>query len=278
MSNQQATPEAVDGIGGQPPDNQDDENQEQTYLKTILTAVGFTMSGLALMTVYGVLFNAIYYLMSGGATNITEWATANRPEMLIIEIVASLCGMTTLAIILATHTDRGWEFFDLDKPNLPEIGLIFGSAIGLLILSNATTALFGWLGVNQSQHAIVNLAESGRVDPAFFLLFIPLSLLFIGPSEELLFRNIVQKSLYKRFTKRQAALVAGLLFASIHIPVYSTVGAGSAFASLSNVFMLGSILGLTYAYSDKLVVPAAAHGVYNAALFGLLYLDLSGFL
>lgn len=267
MSSGQVTPDSIDDIGNQSPDNPDDSDQNPTYLKAILTAVGFTISGLGLMTLYGLVFNGVYYLVTG---------EISRPNAMIMEMFASLCGMTTLAVILVKYTDRGWSYFDLDMPTIAETGLAIGTAIGLLVLSTGVSKLFELLGVSQSEHALVQLAESGQVEPAFFLLFIPLSIFLIGPAEELLFRNIVQKSLYDRFDKQQAAAVAGLLFATIHIPVYLTAGVGSAVASLSNVFLLGTILGLIYAYTDKLAVPAFSHGVYNATLFAMLYLGLSG--
>jgi membrane protease YdiL (CAAX protease family) len=40
--------------------------------------------------------------------------------------------------------------------------------------------------------------------------------------------------------------------------------------------VLGCILGFVYEQTDNLVVPALIHGVYNAILFSLLYVQVSG--
>ena len=40
----------------------------------------------------------------------------------------------------------------------------------------------------------------------------------------------------------------------------------------------GAVLGALYEHTGNLVVPAVAHGVYNAVTFGVEYLELTGVL
>ena len=70
-----------------------------------------------------------------------------------------------------------------------------------------------------------------------------------------------------------AILLASGLFAVPH--VFSLSGQGKV-VSVSIVFLLALVLGVSYEYSDNIVVPSVIHGTFNAVQFGGAYLLSTG--
>ncbi|WP_049933846.1 CPBP family intramembrane glutamic endopeptidase [Halarchaeum acidiphilum] len=101
----------------------------------------------------------------------------------------------------------------------------------------------------------------------------PVSLLLVGPGEELLMRNVVQKRLYRAFSRRGAVVVGGLVFALVHLPAYATGGADAAAlaVTLARLCCVSLVLGVVYERTDSVVASALAHGAYDAIQFGALF-------
>lgn len=111
-------------------------------------------------------------------------------------------------------------------------------------------------------------------DPQVLLFLLPVSVLLIGPGEELLFRGVVQRTLSEAFHPAVAVLGASALFAGAHVVALqgSLVGTLVVVAIL---FVPGTVFGAVYERSGNLVVPALAHGAYDAVLLGLVYLAVT---
>jgi len=124
------------------------------------------------------------------------------------------------------------------------------------------------VGVEGSDHATTQQAQER---PELMLVMIPIAILVIGPFEELLYRNVIQKSLYDTFSRAGAVVTASVIFAAVHVSAYATAGLGAVIASLGTVFGLSLVLGTIYERTENLVIPAPAHGLYNALLFANLY-------
>jgi len=67
-----------------------------------------------------------------------------------------------------------------------------------------------------------------------------------------------------------------VIFARIHITAYAGGSPAQVVGSLGIVFTLSVLLGWIYARTEKLLVPALVHGVYNAIQFGWLYVEIVG--
>lgn len=181
-----------------------------------------------------------------------------------------------LAMILVV----GWyaKVADTDRliraaiPSSRSLGLIVGGTIVLLGGQFLINRLFQLLDLSPGSNQAV-LAGVG--DPTYFLAMVPISLLVVGPAEELLFRGAVQGRLRQSWGGWPAIIVATILFGLVHIPaVTGGTGAQLSYALLAGI--LGVLLGYLYEYTQNIVVPAAIHGVYNATLFALLYLSEIG--
>ena len=158
-------------------------------------------------------------------------------------------------------------------PNGRSLGLIGVGIVVLLGLQYAINGILQWAGFSPGANQAV-LAGAG--DPTYFLLMVPISLLFVGPAEELLFRGAVQGRLQESWGTWPAIIAATALFGLIHIPaVTGGFGAQLSYALLAG--LLGVLLGACYAYTDNIVVPAVIHGGYNGTLFALLYLGEIGY-
>lgn len=175
-----------------------------------------------------------------------------------------------VAVVYAVYTDTDlW----VQWPSIRSIGWVVAGVALLLGLSQLIGMLLQYGGVTGGTNQIERFA---RDRPQLLLYLIVLAIVLIGPGEELLFRGGVQGRLRQSFPPVPAIVLASALFGLVHIPsvvASSAVGVGGY---VITTFVLGLVLGGLYEHTDNLVVPALAHGVYNAILFAILYVALTG--
>lgn len=169
------------------------------------------------------------------------------------------------ALVYLRTQGLGLEFVSVSVPSRRDIMWTFGGFGALLGSLGVFTAAFSYFGIESARNQIVEL---GSQQPSVFLALVPASLLLVGPGEELLYRGTIQERLAEVFSVRQAIVIASAIFAVIHI--FSLQGTGKI-VYLGVVFVLALILGITYEYTENLVVPALIHGGYNAVQFGAVY-------
>lgn len=171
---------------------------------------------------------------------------------------------------LALTGDR--ELIAVGRPTKRQALLIAGGVVVLLALQLGFVAALEALGLGTGENQVIT---AGRGAPVFYLYMIPVSILFVGPAEELLFRGAAQGWLRRSYGPAAAVLVASALFGLLHVsgvngtPLQRVLYAGVAAA-------LGCVLGALYERTGNLLVPALTHGTYNAALFAGQYLLATG--
>jgi len=162
-----------------------------------------------------------------------------------------------------------------ERPTPADVGVTAATVAALIGLAIALPAVIAWAGLPLADHSV---ADSIEANPAVALVFLPLSVLVVGPAEEFLYRGIIQTRLVSAFDTRSAVAIASLIFAVVHIFAY--FDPANVPGTLVTIFLLllplGAILGVVYEYTDNLVVPALAHGIYNAITFGLTYAETVG--
>lgn len=99
------------------------------------------------------------------------------------------------------------------------------------------------------------------------------SILFVGPGEELLHRGVIQGRLRDAFGPLVSIVAASAVFAAAHVFGLSGSPAGVWFA-VGTIFAISLVLGYAYERTGNLVVVMAIHGLYNAILFCLAYLGV----
>ncbi|MFB6220773.1 MAG: lysostaphin resistance A-like protein [Halolamina sp.] len=157
-------------------------------------------------------------------------------------------------------------------PDRREAGVIAAGVVALYALQYGLLALLGAVGVEPVQNEAIN---PERYQPVYFLWMTLLSVLVVGPAEELLFRGAVQGLLKRAWGARPAIVGASGLFGALHF----SVGAGPLSGVLAYVaiaFTLGMVLGVVYEWTGNIVVPTLAHGLFNALAFGMQYFSVAG--
>lgn len=180
--------------------------------------------------------------------------------------------VVALYLLLGTR-DRG--FLDISGPTQRDIGYWVIGVTTLIALNIVIGLAFQRLGLASARHSVIRTAESS---PEILLVLIPLSIIVIGPGEELLYRNIVQKSLYDAFSKPAAVIIASAIFAGVHLFAFWPAN-GNPLGTVNTllvVFILAVILGSVYERTENIVVPAAVHGTFNAVAFAVTYAQLTG--
>lgn len=192
-----------------------------------------------------------------------------------VSMVGFGLGVIVFLLVYFSVSRHDWDFLDIRLPGVKGVGYIAGGTILLLAALFALSVLFAQLNVETAEHGTIAEAEG---NPELLLLMIPVSLLIIGPGEEVLFRNIVQKRLYAVLEKPTAVIVASVLFAVIHLPAYYIPATGTTdlLTSIAVVFVLSILLGGIYAATENIVIPATIHGLYNAFVFGQAYFNQVG--
>ena len=207
------------------------------------------------------------------ATTGFAWGDLAATTVTAVGQVGTVLGVGCVAIGYLVLTDRGWDFVDLEWPDRWDVAYVVG---GFVVLFGAAIALNAFLtatGTESQGHTTFTQAQS---NPEILLLLVPASILVIGPFEELLYRNVIQKSLYDHFSRAGAVVVASIPFALVHFPAYYGGHVGQSLVSLGIILALSLILGALYAKTENLLVPAFVHGLYNAVIFYSAYVTMTG--
>ncbi|UPW01322.1 CPBP family intramembrane metalloprotease [Halorussus gelatinilyticus] len=248
-----------------------DDRDSSVSLGRAAKAVGWSLAvgyaGLFAIAVWGSLLVSI-----GSGLVPGELGTAME---LALGAVALGFGTATVALLYFQWTDATLSYLDFRWPSLRDAGYVVGGVVALFALQMLVTVVFSAVGVSTASH---NIEQTAKGNADILLLMIPASWLIIGPGEELLYRNIIQKDLYDTFGDWGAVLVGSAVFSLAHIPAYAAGASGlAALAStLAVIFGLSLILGATYLATENLTVPALIHGTFDAVVFGAMYLQLTG--
>lgn len=214
------------------------------------------------------LFVGVVFTMVGASVVPTTGAIASNG----VGTAAFSVGLAVVAVGYLRQTGRDWGYVDLAWPTRRGWLYVIGGILGMFLLLGALGLVSELLGLPSAEHGII---EQARGQPELLLAFVPLSWLLIGPGEELLSRNIVQKHLYEGFSRASSVLVGTAVFAAIHLPAYATGPPPAIFATLIQLFGISLVLGVVYERTENLVVPALVHGTYNALQFAAAYVAIT---
>ncbi len=180
--------------------------------------------------------------------------------------IAQFVGFALAAVGLVAVTDA-WGLLQARSPTRREAGLIVAGVVCLLAAQFGALAVLEAVGIEVGQNRAVTVGEG---EPLYYLAMIPVSVLVVGPVEELLFRGTVQGGLRRVFDAGPAIVIASVIFGAVHVSGVE----GSALAVVAYIgiaTLLALPLGYLYELTGNLVVPALAHGFYNASLFAIQY-------
>jgi membrane protease YdiL (CAAX protease family) len=236
----------------------------ERQLQSVGTSIGLAVGGFVV--------SVIFVLVGGGVLRGLGVGVQSQPVLAtVISIVLQGAGFGAAVVAFMSLTDS-WDLVRIRMPTARDLLWIGGGLVVVFVSAVAIAQAMQTLGISSATNSIV---EQGRENPGLIPLLIPLSVLVVGPGEELLFRGGVQGVLRKSYSELPAVAIAAALFGIAH--TVALIGSGSqVLAYIAVTFVLGAVLGLLYERTDNIVVPAAVHGIYNAALFTMLYLQVSG--
>ncbi|PSP82422.1 hypothetical protein BRC83_08960 [Halobacteriales archaeon QS_1_68_17] len=213
----------------------------------------------------GSVFTAVVTVFAAGVGRAVLWT---------VSVVGFGVGLAAFVAAYLRVREYDVSYVDLAWPDARDLGYAVAGTVALLVAVVLVSALFRQLGLPTATSSIERTARS-VADPDFLLVLVPLSWLVVGPGEELVFRNIVQKSLYESFSPWGAVVVASAIFALVHVPQYYSPNFVAMASTLAAVFLLALILGATYYLTENLLVPILIHGSFNAVQFLALYVRLA---
>lgn len=231
-------------------------------LREVGVGLGIAVVGFAAYVLWFFVFSSFGVAAIGELSEI-ERSILNPPALAL--------GMLTGAAIYFRNSAHDVSFLDVRVPSARELLYAVGGLLGLLGLNLGADRLYRYFDVPAPEHGTVELLSTA--DPIVIAYFVAVSILLIGPAEELLFRNVIQKRFEQYFSTGRAIVLASLVFAVVHFTAYLTTDPTQLVASLATVLLLSLLLGWIYYRTRNLVVVALSHGSYNAVLFATLYLE-----
>lgn len=231
---------------------------DRTPVETVLIAASTGVGGYLAVLLWAIVLRSFATAL-GGPVDIIDRQLINAGALLLGTMLA-------LRVYLA-YTDRTLDYLDIGRPTLRD-GAI---AVGAVPVLFGISIVAGALGVETAEHGLESAVRDGGIWVGVVLAVS--SVVVVGPAEELLYRNLVQKTLADRFSTTTAVVGASVVFAVVHTSAYWSTSITGLLSAVGMVFVLSLVLGATYAYTDRLVVPAIAHGGYDAVVFLLIASD-----
>lgn len=229
-------------------------------VRAAAVAVGLVVVGLVVANLIGAVPLVIELALTG--------EMLVNPFAAVATVVLTMLGYAAVALLYA----RGRLAIPAVRPTRKHLGWAALAVLGMLVINVGGQALASLAGLEAAPSSITLLVGE---TPELLLVFAAVALLLNGPAEELLFRGAVQGRLRQAFGPAAAIVGASVLFASIHL--FAVVGAlGAGLVSVALIFGISLALGALYEYTGNVVVPALAHGVYNAVLFTVAYVAIVG--
>lgn len=248
---------------GLPPDRRsagaDAGAGERTRGHHLVMAVGIGAAGLVVGLVTGgvVAVAGGFGLLAGSGTETEVNA------VLVASLAATELGYGLTAVAYLVYRGPGLRAV-LGWPRPGPFALALVVAFALVAAGQVLLTFVPGVGVDD-----LVAGSAGPVSPELVLALAVVSVVFVGPAEELLFRGAVYGTLRRGFGPLPANVIASALFVIAHL---GALGVGLAGLAPLAIVAVGSLLfGYAYERAGTLVVPVAMHAAYDAALFVLVY-------
>ena len=188
--------------------------------------------------------------------------------------VLSELGFAAVAVAFVLATGLGIGYLRLHGPDRRGWLLVVAGTLGMFVYRIVALLAVQLLGLPIAGNAVTDYpgVDVGTI----VLVLVPISILVIGPAEELLFRGVIQRYLEGGFARPWAIVGTGVLFSLVHLPTTYLANPDPVAVTTTLVILFGLsiLLSYLYAWTDNLVVPILVHGLYDALVFALAYVAL----
>ena len=189
-----------------------------------------------------------------------------EPFSVSVFALALIAGQLGFLVIGIAYVRR----YELSVPITRPTAREFLTAVGGSLLALVTAAVMITLLLTFDILPEAAVGEVAELDPRIFLVIAILSILFVAPIEEFVFRGVIQGRLRRSLHPISAIVVASLLFGAIHAPNYL----GAPMEILGGVLLIstvGLVFGSIYELTNNLTVPIIMHALYNVVLMMSAY-------
>lgn len=195
--------------------------------------------------------------------------------ILLALIASQYVAFGGLALGYLRRRGMGWteirSYLGVRVPTIRELLVVVGGWVLIYGLLVVVGLFVRSTGVETGENQAVEIV---RQLPRIVPVMVAGMLLIVGPSEELLYRGVVQNRLREAFGPAPSILIATAVFAVVHLGAL-TGGLDARLATVAILFVPGLVFGVVYEYTGNLVVPALLHGVHNAVIVLALYVQLT---
>lgn len=181
-------------------------------------------------------------------------------EVLAATSIAQYIGFMAVVGAYLRITDVA-DLIRVRMPSFRDIAWMVTGLVGLFVAVNLVGIVITAIGADQAQNTVVTM---GQQNPELFLVMIPITILFVGPGEELVFRGVVQGLFRRAYGVVPGIVIASVLFGVAH---YTALAGSGKLTYIVVTILLGLILGGLYELTNNILVPTIVHGIYNAILF-----------
>ena len=172
--------------------------------------------------------------------------------------------MVLLTRTVVTRLSQGFQLTLNWRITARQLGLIIGSAIGLVIMLSmigvVLTMLVGHPTVSQNQASINQTLKTGTLTR---ITMVFLAVVIAPLIEETMFRGIVMNTWFKNNRYYADVLLSAVLFGVFHTT------ADLSLVTVTPYVVMGAVFALIYRKTGNLAVNIYTHMLYNAIVVGV---------
>ncbi len=162
------------------------------------------------------------------------------------------------------------DYLGVRVPDIKGFLLVIGGWVLIFGILIVVSLIVQFLGAPTAEN---NVGQVAQDLPAIIPPLIVAMFLVVGPSEEILYRGVVQGRLRESLSPVPSILLASAIFAAVHVGAL-TGGINARLTTVAILFIPSLVFGAIYEYTDNLVVPALLHGLHNSVLLALLWVTI----
>lgn len=220
----------------------------------------------------------VAFLVTAGAMALS--ALVSVPALLLATVLPTAAAIATLVAFGETAFPAvGYAFTKTgDGAGIaPSWTLPDARGWGLVVAGTVATVavnrlLFG-LGALAGIDPVATVSPPAGLTATGLLVVAPVLLFVVGPAEEYLFRGVLQRYLTGAFSTGGAVVWTAVLFTLVHVPNAAFTLPSALLVSVPVWLAVGLAFGWLYETTGTLVVPALVHGLYDVAVFVVLFAE-----